>query len=62
MGLDCYIVHGNDRDKAFTSEDAEELKDCNFQSLPIRLSSLLNLLCRFLIISNLKRSLSFLYK
>ena len=27
MGLDCYIVHGNDRDKAFTSEDAEEIKD-----------------------------------
>ena len=27
MGLDCYIVHGNDHDKAFTSEDAEELKD-----------------------------------
>ena len=29
MGLDCYIVHGNDRDKAFTSKDAEELKDIN---------------------------------
>ena len=27
MDLDCYIVHGNDHDKAFTSEDAEELKD-----------------------------------
>lgn len=27
MGLDCYIVHGNDRDKAFTSEDDERIKD-----------------------------------
>jgi hypothetical protein len=27
MGLDCYIVHGNDHDKAFTSEDDERLKD-----------------------------------
>ena len=27
MGLDCYLVHGNDRDKPFTSEDAEEIKD-----------------------------------
>ena len=29
MGLDCYIVHGNDQDKAFTSEDSELLKDIN---------------------------------
>ena len=27
MGLDCYIVHGNDRDKAFTSKDDERIKD-----------------------------------
>ena len=27
MGLDCYIVHGNDRDKSFTSEDDERIKD-----------------------------------
>ena len=27
MGLDCYIVHGNDQDKAFTYEDDERLKD-----------------------------------
>ena len=27
MGLDCYVVHGNDHDKAFTSEDDERLKD-----------------------------------
>tara|TARA_R100000781_G_scaffold55274_1_gene36020 strand:- start:1473 stop:1934 length:462 start_codon:yes stop_codon:yes gene_type:complete len=27
MGLDCYIVHGNDQDKAFTHEDDERLKD-----------------------------------
>ena len=27
MGLDCYIVHGNDRDKAFTHEDDERIKD-----------------------------------
>ena len=27
MGLDCYIVHGNDRDKPFTHEDDERLKD-----------------------------------
>ena len=27
MGLDCYIVHGNDHDKAFTHEDDERLKD-----------------------------------
>ena len=29
MGLDCYIVHGNDQDKAFTHEDDERLKDIN---------------------------------
>ena len=29
MGLDCYIVHGNDRDRAFTSKDDERLKDIN---------------------------------
>tara|TARA_R100000742_G_C4205918_1_gene33664 strand:- start:5 stop:466 length:462 start_codon:yes stop_codon:yes gene_type:complete len=27
MGLDCYIVHGNDQDKAFTHKDDERLKD-----------------------------------
>jgi len=27
MGLDCYIVHGNDHDKAFTDEDDARLKD-----------------------------------
>ena len=27
MGLDCYIVHGNDRDKPFTHEDDERIKD-----------------------------------
>ena len=27
MGLDCYIVHGNDRDKAFTHEDDERIKN-----------------------------------
>jgi hypothetical protein len=27
MGLDCYVVHGNDHDKAFTHEDDERLKD-----------------------------------
>ena len=27
MGLDCYIVHGNDHDKPFTHEDDERLKD-----------------------------------
>jgi len=27
MGLDCYIVHGNDHDKAFTYEDDERIKD-----------------------------------
>ena len=29
MGLDCYIVHGNDRDKPFTHEDDERIKDVN---------------------------------
>ena len=29
MGLDCYIVHGNDHDKPFTHEDDERLKDIN---------------------------------
>ena len=29
MGLDCYIVHGNDHDKAFTHKDDERLKDIN---------------------------------
>ena len=29
MGLDCFIVHGNDRDKAFTSKDDERIKDVN---------------------------------
>ena len=27
MGLDCYIVHGNDRDKPFTHKDDERIKD-----------------------------------
>ena len=27
MGLDCYIVHGNDRSKDFTSEDDPRIKD-----------------------------------
>lgn len=27
MGLDCYIVHGNDRDEGFTSKDDERIKD-----------------------------------
>tara|TARA_R110002020_G_scaffold402745_1_gene612876 strand:+ start:624 stop:1067 length:444 start_codon:yes stop_codon:yes gene_type:complete len=27
MGLDCYIVHANDRDKSFTHEDDDRLKD-----------------------------------
>ena len=27
MGLDCYIVHGNDQDKAFTYEDDERLRN-----------------------------------
>mgnify|MGYP006250168729 FL=1 len=29
MGLDCYIVHGNDRDKGFTHEDDDRIKDIN---------------------------------
>jgi hypothetical protein len=29
MGLDCYIVHGNDRKKAFTHEDDPRIKDIN---------------------------------
>ena len=29
MGLDCYIVHGNDRSKDFTSEDEPRIKDVN---------------------------------
>ncbi len=29
MGLDCYIVHGNDRDKGFTSKDDNRIKDIN---------------------------------
>jgi hypothetical protein len=27
MGLDCYIVHANDHDKAFTHKDDERIKD-----------------------------------
>ena len=27
MGLDCYIVHGNDRSKDFTAEDEPRIKD-----------------------------------
>ena len=27
MGLDCYMVHGNDRDKPFTHEDDDRIKD-----------------------------------
>ena len=27
MGLDCYIVHANDRDKAFTSEDDDRIEN-----------------------------------
>ena len=27
MGLDCFIVHGNDRDKPFTHKDDERIKD-----------------------------------
>jgi len=27
MGLDCYVVHGNDRDKSFTYEDDDRIKD-----------------------------------
>jgi len=29
MGLDCFIVHGNDRDRVFTYEDDERIKDVN---------------------------------
>ena len=29
MGLDCYIVHDNDRSKDFTSEDEPRIKDVN---------------------------------
>ena len=29
MGLDCYIVHGNDHDKPFTHNDDERIKDIN---------------------------------
>ncbi len=29
MGLDCYIVHGNDQDKAFTSKDSVLLEGIN---------------------------------
>ena len=29
MGLDCYIVHGNDREKDFTHEDDSRIKDIN---------------------------------
>ena len=29
MGLDCYIVHGNDRSKDFTAEDEPRIKDVN---------------------------------
>ena len=29
MGLDCYIVHGNDREKGFTHEDDPRIKDVN---------------------------------
>ena len=29
MGLDCYKVHGNDRDKGFTHEDDDRIKDIN---------------------------------
>ena len=27
MGLDCYVVHGNDRDKSFTYEDDDRIKN-----------------------------------
>jgi len=27
MGLDCYIVHGNNRDESFTSKDDKRIKD-----------------------------------
>jgi hypothetical protein len=29
MGLDCYIVHNNDREKKFTHEDDDRIKDIN---------------------------------
>ena len=29
MGLDCYVVHGNDREKDFTHEDDQRIKDIN---------------------------------
>ena len=29
MGLDCYIVHGNDREKDFTHEDDPRITDIN---------------------------------
>lgn len=29
MGLDCYIVHANDQDRAFTHEDDKRIKDIN---------------------------------
>ena len=29
MGLDCYVVHGNDRDKPFTHKDDDRIKDIN---------------------------------
>lgn len=29
MGLDCYIKHGNDRDKAFTYKDDDRIKNVN---------------------------------
>tara|TARA_B100000513_G_scaffold39723_1_gene15110 strand:- start:354 stop:785 length:432 start_codon:yes stop_codon:yes gene_type:complete len=29
MGLDCFITHGNDRDKPFTHEDDDRIKDIN---------------------------------
>jgi hypothetical protein len=29
MGLDCYIVHANNRDEPFTYKDDERLKDIN---------------------------------
>ena len=29
MGLDCYVVHGNDRKKDFTHEDDPRIKDIN---------------------------------
>ena len=29
MGLDCYVVHGNDRKKDFTHEDEPRIKDIN---------------------------------